>query len=69
MPVISSTDAATHAAIDLIRALKNLVLAALLSPLGTEKLYALRKFVERFQGQIISKTKLETTETQTKIVK
>ena len=42
--------------------------AALFVPLVTEKLDALRQLPDIFKGQITEKTKLKTTETQTKIV-
>ena len=67
MPVISCDDAATHEATDLIRALKNPAPSAPFAPLFTEKLNVPAKLEEIFQGQIKPETKLETTETQTKI--
>ena len=63
-----SVNAATHAVTKLISELKNPSPAAPWVSLGTEKHNALRKFPEIFQFQIISKTKLETTETQTRVV-
>ena len=68
MSVISFANAATHGTTEFISALKNPALAALLSPLGTEKLNVLRKLAEIFQGKITPKPKLESTETQTKTV-
>ena len=65
---ISSPNTAIHAATDLITELKNTPPYAPFKPLGTEKLNSLRKLVEIIQGQITPKTKLDTTETQTKIV-
>ena len=68
IPGIYSAGAATHEATDTISALKNTALSAPFSPLGTEKLDVLRNLEEIFQEQTIAKTKLETPETQTKIV-
>ena len=68
MPVISSSDAATHEATDLISAFKNPTPDAPFAPLGTKKLDALRKLAEIYQGQISPKTTLEPTETQIKVV-
>ena len=47
---------------------ENIVAAAPFSPLVTENLNSIRELVGIFQGQITPKTKLETTEAQTKIV-
>ena len=55
MPVIYSTIAATHAATELISALKNPAPDASFESLGTEKLDALRKLVEIYQCQITFK--------------
>ena len=58
MSGISSVDAATHLATEFISALKNPAPAAPFATLVTEKLNAIRKFSEKIQGQITSKTKL-----------
>ena len=72
IPVISSanaaTHAATHAATDFIRALKKPTPAGLVVPLGTEAFDALRKLADKFKGIITVKTKLDTSEIQTRIV-
>ena len=61
MKGISSADAATHASIYLIGALKDPTQAALFAPLGIKKLDSLRKLADIFQRQITEKTELETT--------
>ena len=58
MPGIYSANAAIHAERDLISTLKNSAPAALFVYLGTEKLYALRKLADIFQGKITEKTNL-----------
>ena len=68
MPGISFGSAAARVTTDLISQLKNPSPAALFALLRTEKLNALRKLAEIFQGQISQKNKPETTETQTKIM-
>ena len=68
IPGIYSVNAATYAATDLISALKNPAPAVPFAPLVTEKLNVLIKLSETFEGQTTPETKLETTETQTKIV-
>ena len=62
MPVISSANASTHAKIDLISALKNLVPYSAFASLGTEKLDGFGKLSDIFQGKITENAKLETTE-------
>ena len=52
----------------MIRALQNPATASPFAPLVTEIIDSLRKVVKIFQGKISEKTKLETTETQKKIV-
>ena len=69
MPGISSANAAMYGKTHLISALKNLATNAPFLLLGTGKLDELRKLIDIFQGQITPKTRLETTETQNKIVK
>ena len=68
IPVLYSANAATHAATDFIRALKNPTPAALVLTLGTEAFDALRNLVDKFKGNITVKTKLETSEIQIRIV-
>ena len=68
IPGISSADAATHVATELIISLKNSAQSTLFVLLVTEKLYALRKLAYIFQGKITENTKLKTCETQTKKV-
>ena len=63
MPGISFADSATRASTVLINAMKNTARAKPFVPLGIEKLNALIKLAEIFQGQIKSKTKLKKTET------
>ena len=55
---ISSANAATHESTDLISALKHTDPDAPLSPLGTEKIDALRNTAEISQGQMTGKPNL-----------
>ena len=68
MLVISSEYAVAYSETQLISALKNTPPGAPFSPLDTEKLNALKKMADILQGKIAGKAKLDTTETQTKIV-